>query len=67
MNESMFQTGNGRFSIKYHGVMQYDIWYCDEKIVHTEITFNDALRWLLQHNYIDSNQYETSRRKGFTS
>ena len=65
-NNTMFITSNGRFSIKYSGVMKYDIWYYGERVVHSEISFNDALRWLLAHNYIDSDQYEENRKKGFT-
>lgn len=66
-NLSRFVTKDGRFSIVYSGIMRYDIWYQNEKIIHSEPTYNIALQWLVEHKYITEEEYDNSRQKGFTN
>lgn len=67
IKSSMFNTDDGGFSIVYSGIMKYEIWYQTEKIIHEEVSFNNALQWLLSKNYIDENCYESNRKKGLMS
>ena len=62
----MTEKFNENFSIKYGGIMRYEIYFKD-KLIHVELDYNLALKWLLDNNHITKSTYQNNYRRGIIS